>query len=677
MTSNELLLKLAIKYPFLIFFNVLLGFSGALFNGVGTALLVPLLLAFVGQDMIDFQAGSPIIHKFISLFDRFSGDTRLIAIFGVVLLTIILKNAANYANVLVAGHLSRSLVNSIRLEGIKLLLEIDLDFYSKNKIGDIINRIGSEVSRAAGALRTAIEMFRTILSIFVFIFVLLFISWQLTVISTFLLILVALANQFFVKMAKKYGKILSHESRKYSNKLLEILTGIRLIKTVSNEEGEYQLIQKYIRGREQADFESQAVFGLIGPFNEISGIISIIVMVLLGRSLFSDRLQSFSTILLTYLVFLFRLLPFVSQLNNSRSRFANAAPSVEIAADFLRRDNKPFMVKGHESYTKLEKGIHFEGVSFSYPGHDDLVLRGIDLWIPKGQTIALVGASGAGKSTIADLLARFYDPTEGRIAIDGKDLREYDLKTLRQGMGVVSQDTFVFNNSVRYNISYGLENATSSEIIEAAKRANAYEFIVNLPKGFDTEIGDRGVLLSGGQRQRIAIARALLRNPDILILDEATSALDTVSERLVQQAIDELCRDRTTLVIAHRLSTVQRAHQIAVLDKGQIVEIGKHQELIEKGGYYGRLYSMQFADQPRSKAVRSFNEGSLRASLEFRTHLFYEVRTSLNSLLGSLRLVADGLIENPEEQHELLEESYDSAVRLVKTIEFFEENIPR
>jgi subfamily B ATP-binding cassette protein MsbA len=211
-------------------------------------------------------------------------------------------------------------------------------------------------------------------------------------------------------------------------------------------------------------------------------------------------------------------------------------------------------------------------------------------------TLALVGSSGAGKSTLADLLPRFYDCDMGGISIDDRDIREFDLRSLRQSMGIVSQDTFLFNDTVANNIAYGVEEFTRDGVIEAAKRANAYQFISELPLGFDTTIGDRGVLLSGGQRQRLAIARALLKNPEILILDEATSALDTVSERIVQQAIDELSRDRTVLVIAHRLSTIQNADQIAVFDKGRVVEIGTHRELLSKSGVYANLYRMQFGD---------------------------------------------------------------------------------
>ncbi|MGB7443939.1 MAG: ABC transporter ATP-binding protein [Coleofasciculaceae cyanobacterium] len=646
--------------------TILLGFSGAIFNGVSTALVVPVLLGLLGQDDLNIKGGPPLISNFLSIFDGFTGNTKLFVMLGAVLLAIILKNIANYASILASGYLSRSLTNGMRLEGLKLLLEMDLDFYAKNKIGDIMNRINNETNRTAGAIKVAVKMFISAATILVFVAILISISWQLTIIATTLLLMVAVANQYFVIRAKQFGIQLTEKSRAFSNNLIEMLTGIRIIKAVGEEENTYNRIAKIIKDREQSDFRSQANFAAIGPINEVLGIVALLSIIIVGRYLFTQQLESIATVLLTYLIVLFRLLPFVGQLNGSRSQFANAAPSVEVITDFLRRDQKPIMVNGSIPYQGLKKELCLENLSFAYPGHEQLALSQVNLQIPKGKTLALVGSSGAGKSTLADLLPRFYDPTEGRILLDGKDLREYEIKTVRQAMGIVSQDTFLFNNSIFYNIAYGWKDATEKEVIDAAKRANAYDFIIQLPKGFDTEIGDRGVMLSGGQRQRIAIARALLRNPDVLILDEATSALDTVSERLVQQAIDELCRDRTTVVIAHRLSTVQKAYQIAVMDKGQVVEIGTHEELIAKGGHYHRLYSMQFEKGADKKISSAINEALIKTS--------YEIRTRLNPMIGFLQLVVDDMVDTVEERHELAEEAYHSAIRLLKTLEFFEES---
>ncbi|MBD1831113.1 ABC transporter ATP-binding protein [Cyanobacteria bacterium FACHB-472] len=668
MSSSKLLLKFARRYPAWIVLTIILGFSGGLFNGVSTALIAPIILNFLGEQ-IDLKSGPPILKFIMSPFDGVPSDYRLIVMAGAIVLIIVLKNLATYASSLVSSSLSRALTSDLREAGVQMLLEVDLDFYSQAKVGDLINRLGGEVSRAAGAISTALKLVITVITVLVFVALLLAISWQLTLASTVLLAVVAVVNQYSISRAKYFGKQLSEMSKSYSISLLEALSGIRLVKATGNEPREYQRIHDLIRAREKADFQSQANSAAIGPVSEVTGIVGLIAIVFLGRTFFANEIESLSAVLLTYLLLLFRLLPFITQLNSARGALANSAASVEIANDFLRRDNKPFMGNGSVTYKPLQEGIHFNQISFGYPSQADMVLKDVDLYQPKGTTLALVGSSGAGKSTLADLLPRFYDPTIGSITIDGTDLREFDVKTLRREMGIVSQDTFLFNTTVRNNIAYARPDATDEEVTAAAKRANAYEFIMGLPKGFDTLIGDRGVLLSGGQRQRLAIARALVQDPDILILDEATSALDTVSERLVQAAIEELSRSRTTIVIAHRLSTVQKANQIAVLDKGRVVEVGTHGELLSKGGFYARLYEMQFAQQPQG--ISTYHE-------EIRNRLSYEARTRLNSIIGSLRLLADELVDTPEEQNELLEESYSSAISILNTIEFFENsaNLP-
>ena len=662
MSTKKLLLRFAKPYPGWIILTIVLGFSGGLFNGVSTTLIVPVVLKIVGQQ-VDLSNAPSILKAMMTPFEKIPENYRMVGMAFAIVLTIALKNFASYVSTLTSSSLARRLTSDIREAGLQLLLEIDIDYYAKMKVGDLINRLGGETSRAASAIGNSIKLVILVITILVFVGLLLSISWQLTLAATFLLSLVTLVNQYSIARSKKFGRLLSEMSKIYSITMLETLSGIRLVKAMGNEEKEYKRIKKLIADREKADFDSQMNSEIIAPISEVMGITSLLLIVFLSKTLLAGQISSLSAVMLTYLLVLLRVLPLISQLNTLRSSFANTASSVDTVADFLRLDNKPFMGNGTVPYSKLEKGIHFNRISFAYPGHEKLVLKDVDLFLPRGTTLALVGSSGAGKSTVADLLPRFYDPISGSIDIDGKNLREFNSTSLRKAMGIVSQDTFLFNDSVRNNIAYGKAETTEEEVITATKRANAYEFISKLPQGLDTMIGDRGVMLSGGQRQRLAIARALLQNPEILILDEATSALDTVSERLVQAAIDDLSRDRTTLVIAHRLSTVQKAHQIAVLDQGRVVEVGTHEELLQKGGYYSRLYSMQFSDRAEESNKRQEN----------LSRISYEIRTRLNSMMGVLRLILDDMADNAEERLELIEESYKSAFKIFNIIEVFDD----
>ena len=659
MSSNQFLWKVAKEKPSLIIATLLLTLSSAIFNGIGTALLIPILVVFLseGEDY-SLPENPPFLHKIFTVFDFFDGPQKLIAMLAAVVFIIILKNITNYYSVIIGNYHAKYLVTKMRLDGFDMLLEVGYDYYAKHKVGDITTHINREIERTAVVIKNVIRMVILGTTIMTFIYFLILISWQLTIISTILLALIGFCNQSFVRVSRKYGRMLSEQSRLYSRKSFEIITGIRLIKLTANEEEEYQKVKRFIEEREKLQLDAMSIGSLISPLNEILGLILILSLIIICRYFFTPSIRDFAPTLLTYLVILFRLLPFVGQLNTARTQFANNYPSAEIATNFLNRDNKPFLPSGNIVFEGLKNAIKFENVSFAYPEHDRLVLNEVDIVIPKGKTVALVGSSGAGKSTIADLLPRFYDPINGRITVDGIDLKEYNTRSFRKAMGVVSQDTFMFNSSIRYNIVYGLNDKTEAELIAAVKQANAYDFIQNLPKGLDTEIGERGVMLSGGQKQRIAIARALLRNPQILILDEATSALDTVSERLVQEAIENLCYDRTTLVIAHRLSTIQKADCIVVLDKGRVIETGTHAELLNKGGAYRHLYNMQFGDGQQSQ--KNINT------------LSHQIRTNLNSLMGHLQLAEEGIIGDTAEKHRIIKESYCSAKDIVKALEDYE-----
>ena len=661
MSNQNYLVQYARQYPTRIILTILLGFSGAIFSGVSTTLIVPVVLNFLGQEM-EMKGAPPLIQKMLLPFVDVPESYRLGLMALAILLALVLKNLTTYWSSIVSSSLSRALTCDMREAGLKLMLDVDLDFYAKTKVGDLINQLGGEIARASSAIGIYIGIFTTSITIFVFVIILLSISWQLTLATGLLLFVVTILNQYIIGKAKQSGNLLSEASRNYSIKQMEVLNGIRLVKATANENPEYEQLKKLIREREKADYKAQMASAAIAPINEVVNMLVLLVLIVIGKFFLSqDQITALSTILLTYLFILFRTLPLISQLNNARSNLAQRVAAINIIGGFLKRDNKPIMKSGSIPFTGIQEGIHFNNISFIYPGHDKIALQNIDLYIPRGQTLALVGGSGAGKSTLADLLPRFYDPTQGSIAIDGQDLRDFDIRTLRQSMGIVSQDTFLFNASVRDNIAYAKPDATDEEIIFAAQQANAEEFITKLPQGFLTPIGDRGVLLSGGQRQRISIARAILQNPDILILDEATSALDTVSERLVQEAIDKLSHERTTVVVAHRLSTIQKADQIAVLEQGCLAEVGTHDQLLAKGGKYTQLYTLQFADEAsRDRAI-------IRSS--------YEVRSRLNPMIGFLQLLADELIDDPEERQELLNESYRSATFILDSLEFIEHSV--
>ncbi|NES07818.1 MAG: ABC transporter ATP-binding protein [Okeania sp. SIO2F4] len=665
MSRKEFILKFILRKPFnfQIIGNIILGFSSGLFNGVNTALIVPILLQISGQE-VELKGSPPIIQFLLSPFDGVSEKYRLGVMLLAVILTIFLKNLTTYLRSLLTVAFNRSLTNTIKSEMLQTLMDSDLDFFTKVKVGDLIKRLGSDTAQCVQTINGYVNLITQLITLSLFFSLLISISWQLTLIASILAALISAINQLFIRRSKKFGVVLNQEQKSYAIKVIETLSGIRLIKSISSEHREYKQIRKLMLSLENIALKEKMNSALIPPVNEMTSMMTVIGILLLGRYLFADQIANVSAILLTYLLVLFRSLPIVSQINGSRNQIAKGSASFDMAVDLWRRDNKPIMKPGSIPFQKVRRKIHFKKISFSYPGNDNLVLKNVDISVPRGKTLALVGGSGAGKSTFADLLPRFYDPTSGSITIDGIDLREFDITTLRRKTGIVSQTTHLFNDTVKNNIIYARPDATEDEIIEAAKQANAYDFIMDFPKQWETEIGDRGVMLSGGQRQRLAIARALLQDPEILILDEATSALDTVSERLVQEAIDKLSRDRTVLVIAHRLSTIQNADQIAVLDRGKLVEMGTHLELLEKpDGYYHRLYTIQFGDP--SEADKYIDQQVLAKAS-------YEARGFLNKIIGSLTLLADEIVDTPEEKIELTEEAFRSSISLLRTLEVFE-----
>lgn len=667
-SSQQLLLRVAKKYPLRIGLSILFGFSGAIFNGIGTTLIVPVLLSLIGQEAA-LDGGPALLRKLLGLFDGVPEQQRLVAMTAAIILLIFLKSATNYATTLVATTLARRVTSDFQEQGLKLIMEVDVEYFSKMRVGDLMNRLGGEMNRATLAITGVVQLFTAAATVLVFLVALISLSPQISIATTLIFPLSLLINRGLLKNSKRFGKSLSLVNNRYSSGLVELIGGMRLVRATGNEGREFERFVNLIKERERIDFFSKANTGVIGPLAEFINISALFAIVFISRMVFANNLTELATVLPLYMVLIFRMLPYLGQVNAARDNLALSASPVDVVNDMLRRDNKTFMGNGEKVYGGLKREIHFKDLTFAYPTSQDLILRGVDLTLPKGTTLALVGSSGAGKSTLADLLPRFYDPNGGQILLDGDDLRDYNIQSVRRAMGIVSQETFLFNNTIRYNIVYGRPEATEAEIRSALERANAWEFIAKMPEGLDTKIGDRGVMLSGGQRQRLSIARALLQDPDILILDEATSALDTMSERLVQEALDELSRERTTLVIAHRLSTIRNAHQIAVLDKGKVVELGTHDQLLRQDGLYSQLCAIQFAQSHAEDKQERIAEAVNVSQMS------YAARSTLNSMIGSLGLLAEDLVETDEERSELSREAYESAIAVLKQLESLEENV--
>ena len=505
-----------------------------------------------------------------------------------------LKTLGYFASSAVMIPLRTGVVRDIRVEVYDKVLRLPLSFFSDERKGDIIARMSADVGAVENCITSSIDMLiRQPIAIIVCFATMLTVSWQLTV---FVIVVAPLAGWIMGTVSRK----LKSQSAKVQGQwgdilaqLDETLGGLRIIKAFIAEQ---KMLQRFmgINDEFRKNVNAMAIRqSAAHPMSEFLGTIIIVVVLWFGGYLIlsESHLIDASTFIF-FMVILYSVINPIKELSKATYQIPVGLASMD-RIDFILKSENPIREPARpEPMPAFENEIELRDVSFSY--HDDRqVLKHISLKVPKGKTIALVGQSGSGKSTLVDLIPRYHDVRDGEVLIDGKNIKNVKISELRALIGNVNQEAILFNDTFYNNITFGVENATMEQVIEAAKIANAHEFIMESEHGYDTMIGDRGGRLSGGQRQRVSIARAILKNPPILILDEATSALDTESERLVQDALERLMKSRTTIAIAHRLSTIKNADEIYVLYEGEIVERGQHEELIAKNGYYKRLYDMQ------------------------------------------------------------------------------------
>ena len=540
-------------------------------------------------------ANDTLNYKLTAFLETGNAQMALLIVVGIVISTFFLKNLFGYLSMQHVMYLKNGVLTDLRKHMYKHIIELPVSFYAKRKKGDIMARILGDINEMQNSFFIILELIiREPLTIVFSLVVMFTLSWQL---SIFVLCFIPITG-FLISQIGKRLKRQSLKAQQESGQLIstveETLSGLKIIKSYNAESN----FKKRFSNSADTILKLMNKIGLknnlAGPLSEFLGIITIAVLLWYGGKLVLIEEVIQGTTFIGFMGLAYGILTPAKAISKASYKVKNGIAAADRVFEVLETEDSMPNHKNAKELSDFKSAIEFKDVVFKYENEN--ILTGFSLAVKKGQTVALVGQSGSGKSTIASLLTRFYDLEKGSIRIDGTDIKKFTKSSLRSQIGLVTQDSILFNNSIKNNLKVGNENATDKALIEALKVANAWEFVKDLPDGIETNIGDAGNSLSGGQKQRLSIARAILKNAPIMILDEATSALDTESERLVQQALENIMKNRTSIVIAHRLSTIQNADQIIVMKAGKIVEQGQHKELLKKQGMYHKLVLMQSID---------------------------------------------------------------------------------
>lgn len=592
------------KYKKYILASLIMSILFSLFSAISVYLTIPLLktLFLDSTSQVSYQTNTTGIYEsmkhYVESYIFSSGkESALLKICVLIFIAFLLKNLTGILQSIYMQYVEKGVLKDIRFDLYKKINQLSLRYFTKERTGNLISRLTNDINAVQSGISAAFSnLIKDPLLIIVFFILSLSISWQMTLTS-----LIVFPVTVFV--VTRLGNSLRRRSSRVQQKLSEIVShisetiyGAKIIRAFGIENYRNNLFKKENDTHYKLIMKSAKTYEFASPVTEMLTIIAGIIIIWVGgrEILIYNNLKPEE--FLGFLFILFQLIVPLKNLSSVSNRIQESAAAGERIFEVL---DYPIEVKEAPQAVVIDKfndKIEFKDVSFSYD-NDKYILKKLNLTIYKSELLAIVGHSGVGKTTLADLIARFYDVTEGEILIDGINLKNIKLESLRKLIGIVPQETILFNDTIRNNITFGLENITEEEIINAAKFANAYDFIMDTENGFDTIVGERGTRLSGGQKQRIAIARSILRNPQILILDEATSSLDSESEMLVQEAFEKLMKNRTSIVIAHRLSTVRNADRIIVLHNQNIVQSGTHEELFyQENGIYRKLYELQFGE---------------------------------------------------------------------------------
>ena len=564
----------------------------AFFEGATVGLIAAFLQVLTTPDKPPIETGIEWLDT-IFFATKASPSARIYRLSGLIIVAIWLRSLLNFLGLYYSKLSQSNLCDRFRKRLFEQFQSLSLSYYSTSRSGDLISSLTTEINQ----LKQAFDVFSNLITrgstLIAYIVSMLWLSWQLSIAAVALYTLLSVGLSSLIARVREASFAVPKANGELASIVMQFINGIRTVKGSATEDFERQRFYKASTELIVAEDRVAYISASVKPIAEGAASTILIFMVIVAFNLFISQGNLQSSSLLTFMFVLFRMMPLVAQVNASRENLGRFQGSINNIKELLDTRNKPYLDNGYQQFHGLKQEISFLSVDFGYE-FNDLVLRDINLTIEKGKVTALVGASGAGKSTLADMIPRLYDPITGSILIDGENLKHFDINSVRHRIAIVSQDTFIFNASIRDNIGYGLEGISQADIWKVARQAHAIEFIKELPDGLDTVLGDRGVRLSGGQKQRIAIARAILRNSDILILDEATSALDSVTEQLIQESLKTLSKGKTVITIAHRLSTIAKADKIVVLEKGRIVEQGNYHDLLASKGGLWKYHQMQY-----------------------------------------------------------------------------------
>jgi subfamily B ATP-binding cassette protein MsbA len=564
---------------------VLSSMGAAALEGVGVGMLVPLLNLLMSE--ANAKPMRPI--AFVQGLLPGHGHSFYIVIFCVlVILAITAKNFALYGSSVLSARLQRRLATNLRESLYRRLLGATMHVFEQRTAGEMANAFGVETYRTLTAFGSLLFMVQRGCMLVCYFGAILVISWQLTLITMLLGLLIGLTVAFLARRLHQHGRELTEANQRLGSHLVESFSGVRVIKATHSLEREVKRFSEISESQASVEERSTRSSSLFLPLSEVVAVTGAMAIVGMAYFFFVRSGTMLSSHLFGFGFILLRVLPLLNQLYSMQGSLAYFAAGVREVERWLDSPQHPHRPFGQREFVDVQDAIRFENIGFAYP-NGTVALSKISLSLPAGKTVALVGASGSGKTTVASLLLRFRHPSEGQISVDGIDFWEFTPSSWHKAVAIVEQEAFLFHDSMEQNIAYGFPSVTREEILEAVRKAHLEDVINALPEGLQTVVGERGMMLSGGQRQRLAIARALVRNPRILVLDEATSALDTVSERQVQTALNDAVKGRTVLIIAHRLSTIRNADHVVVLDRGRVVEQGSWSELEARDGAFAQL----------------------------------------------------------------------------------------